>query len=423
MRTTLLSTALPNASSGSGASITLALIAGALRDLGHEVSLCPIVFPEYETPDGADYERQLEHASSLGYRLEPVMSEAWRPTSPNRSLQARLRRAWRPHLDELYPTFRDTEAVSRAVARLEPDAVLVYGFSALAASRAIAAPRFAATSDPPHVALWEQARRRWRDERNPFRAAREAIAVQSMLRAHPRTAVDLLRDCEAVGAFGPQHAEWLRRLGIPCRYYRTPIADPGPPHPGEERHPPTILLIGHLRGTATLDGFRVFREMLPELERMLGPDGFVVRVVGGYDPPAELAALLRHPAIRFAGFVDDVAREFKGADVLLVPVSIRLGVRVRVLTGFAFGSCVVCHSANSNGIPELEHGENAMLASSPRMLAREVAAALRDPRLRERLAAGGRATYERYFTPRAAGGALAQTLEEIASAHGQKAAG
>jgi len=79
MRTTVLSTALPNTDSGSGASITLALIADSLRDRGHDVSLCPIVFPEYRTPDGADHEEQLAHASSLGYEVEPVVSEAWRP--------------------------------------------------------------------------------------------------------------------------------------------------------------------------------------------------------------------------------------------------------------------------------------------------------------------------------------------------------
>ena len=63
MRTTILSTALPNRDSGSGASITLALIAEALRDRGHDVSLCPVVYPEYRTPDGADHEAQLAHAA------------------------------------------------------------------------------------------------------------------------------------------------------------------------------------------------------------------------------------------------------------------------------------------------------------------------------------------------------------------------
>ena len=86
MRTTLLSTAVPNPDSGSGASITLALIAAALRDRGHEVSVCPIVYPEYVMPDGAGHERQVEIASSLGYEVEPVVSDAWRERPVDRSV-------------------------------------------------------------------------------------------------------------------------------------------------------------------------------------------------------------------------------------------------------------------------------------------------------------------------------------------------
>lgn len=415
MRTTLLSTALPNEDSGSGASITLALIAAALRERGHEVSIAPIVYPEYETPDGADYRAQLDRARSLGYDLEPVVSAAWQPRQPATGA-ARVRRLWRPPAEELYPTLRDAGATAEAVARLAPDAVLVYGFEALAASRSVAASRFAATSDPPHLSLRGRTLRRWREERRPLRIAREAATLQSTLRAYPRLTVELLRECEAVGAFGRHHADWLRELGLDCGYYRTPIADPGPSPveaPAGER--PRLLLIGHLQGTATRDGLRVFAGMLPLLERELGPAGFEARIVGGYDPPPELAPLLDHPAVRLVGFVDDVAAEFRGADVLLVPVSIRLGVRVRVLTGFSYGCCIVTHSANAAGIPELEHGRNALLADTPEGLGREVLRVLGDPELRARLRSGARETYERWFTPAAAGGALGETLERIAT--------
>src|SRR5207248_9938558 len=85
VRTTLLSTAVPNPGSGNGASITLALIAEALRERGQEVSICPIVYPEYVTPDGANYERQVEIASSLGYEVAPVVSDAWREAAVDRS--------------------------------------------------------------------------------------------------------------------------------------------------------------------------------------------------------------------------------------------------------------------------------------------------------------------------------------------------
>jgi glycosyltransferase involved in cell wall biosynthesis len=422
VRTTLLSTSLPNAESGSGASITLALIASALRDRGHDVSLCPLVYPEYVTPDGAGHERQLEIARSLGYEVEPVLSEAWRQRPVDRSVPARLRRAWRPEPDQLYPQLRDAPHVREAVARLGPDAVFVYGFSALAASAEVALPRFAATSDPPDESLRGRTLRRWRERPRPVRIAREAISLQAALRAYPRIGAGLLRDCEAVGAFGRHHAESLRRAGIACGYYRTPIADPGPPPAEPANARPRLLLIGHLRGTATLDGLRVFRAMLPHLEDALGRDGFEARIVGGYDPPPQLGDLLEHPAVRLAGFVDDVDAEFRRADVLLVPVSIRLGVRVRVLTGFSHGSCIVTHDANAYGIPELAHERNALLGSTPQELAAGVVRALADAELRTRLRAGARETYERFFTPVVAGTALGETLERIRSARPREAA-
>ena len=416
MRTTLLSTAVPNPDSGSGASITLALIASSLRDLGHEVTLCPIVYPEYVTPDGADYTRQLEIASALGYEVAPVVSEAWRERIVDRSAGARLRRAWRPPAAELYPQLLDAEAVGEATRQLSPDAVFVYGFAALAAATRLGAPRFAATSDPPQESLRGRTLRGWRERPSPVRLVREAVQLQAALRAYPRLAVDLLRSCEAVGAFGAHHAETLRRSGIPCGYYRTPIADPDPPEEPPANERPRLLLVGHLHGTATLDGLRVFQAMLPHLETGLGANGFEARIVGGYEPPPELQPLLEHPAVRFLGFVDDVDAEFRGADVLVVPVSIRLGVRVRVLTGFAHGSCIVAHEANAYGIPELRHGQNALLGSSPRTLAGHVVSAVRDTELAARLRRHARETYERLFTPEVAGSALAATLERIAAA-------
>jgi len=306
-----------------------------------------------------------------------------------------------------------------AVERLRPEAVLAYGFEALAASVEIAAPRFAATSDPPHLALRVRTWRRWREQRRPVRMVREAVALQSALRAHPRVALDLLRGCDAVGAFGGHHAEWLRRLGVDCGYYHTPIADPGEPEQQRDNDPLRVLLVGHLRGTATLDGFRIFQKMLPHLERGLAARQFEVRVVGGYDPPPELARVLEHPSVRLVGFVADVDEEFRAADVVLVPVSIKLGVRVRILTAFAFGKCIVAHDANALGIPELAHDENALLGGSPAELAQRVLDALADAELRARLGAGARRTYERFFTPAHAGVELGETLERLA---GQRAA-
>jgi glycosyltransferase involved in cell wall biosynthesis len=241
------------------------------------------------------------------------------------------------------------------------------------------------------------------------------VRLQTQIRHQPRLLVRFLNECQACGAFAAHHAAWLRAQGAAgCEYLRTPIPDPGP----VERlaaEPPRILLVGHLKGIVTLDGLRIFaHEILPRLEAELGADGFEARIVGGYEPPRELAALDR-PGVRFLGHVEDPAAEFRSASVMLVPNSIPLGIRVRILTGFSYGTCIVSHRANTQGIPELAHGWNALLGGSGAELADAVVAAIGQPRLREQLQTQARRTYEESFAPPVAAGRIAETLGRIAA--------
>jgi glycosyltransferase involved in cell wall biosynthesis len=196
------------------------------------------------------------------------------------------------------------------------------------------------------------------------------------------------------------------------------VPDPGPPlAEGGSAARPTILLVGHLKGVVTMEGLRLFaNEILPRLERELGVDGFEVRIAGGYDPPPDLARALDRPSVRLLGHVEGAEDEFRGAHLLLVPNSISLGIRVRIVTALSFGSCVVSHRANTLGIPELEHGRNALIGDSAEALAGQVLRALGDEGLRRTLGRGARDTYERHFAPPVAAGAIADTLERISAA-------
>ena len=243
--------------------------------------------------------------------------------------------------------------------------------------------------------------------------------MQAILRKQPPAMATLLEGCASYGAFAAHHAEWLRRHGAPrCLYLRTPVPDEAGPGWAEARHrrahgePPRILLLGHVKGIVTIDGLRVFARMLPFLDAAFGRDEYRVDVVGGYDPPAELAEAFRHPAVRRHGHTDRPAPWLEAADVLLVPTSIPLGIRVRVITGFSFGTPIVAHRANALGIPELEHERNALLGSSPEELAAAVVRVANDGELRGRLERGARETYEQYFTPPVAAEAIMRLLDE-----------
>jgi glycosyltransferase involved in cell wall biosynthesis len=403
----------PNPTAGGGA-VTAWTIVSQLLELGHEVVVCALQDPEHYDPTERRLEEHTALLRSLGAEFVSVPS---RSTEYFRSLArgtaARARRALRPPEEELYPNLVDREAMHAAVREADADVAFVYHFEALAASRGLPVPRLAAVGDPPHLSALYRFRRRLPDPR----ALRGIVRLQAQLRHQPRLLVRLLNECDACGAFAAHHAQWLRSRGAAdCLYLRTPVPDPGPVE-HVEREPPAILLVGHLKGVVTLEGLELFAgAILPELERELGPGGFEVRIAGGYEPPPELARPLERPSVRLLGHVDDAGAEFRGAAVLLVPNSIPLGIRVRVVTALSYGTCVVSHRANVQGIPELEHERNALVGDSAEALARETLRALRDEELRRRVGRGGRETYDREFMPDVSVGRIAAVLERIARA-------
>jgi glycosyltransferase involved in cell wall biosynthesis len=117
--------------------------------------------------------------------------------------------------------------------------------------------------------------------------------------------------------------------------------------------------------------------------------------------------------VRLRGRIAPPDDEFLRADVLLVPTPVPTGPRVRILTGFQFGCCVVAHEANRLGIPALEDGVNCLLAPAEGIAAATLRA-LGDPGLRARLGEHGRRLYEERFTPATAGAAIVGELERLA---------
>lgn len=411
---------VPNASQSGGA-LTVWTIAGYLLGEGHDVTVVSVLGDELDDP-GATLEQRVDDLRALGADVRLVRSGAWRLyDGMPADARSRLRRAWRPTDEELLPSLLDAGDVAKVVAELAPDVVYAYHWEAVAATRSLAGhvPRLATVVDLPQVSSLY----RWRS--TPGRLERGGLArlvwLQGRLRHQPRLLVDLLNECEASANLAAHHAAWLRKHGaVGCRYLRTPIED----RAGEswlaerERHRtkerPRLLLIGHLRGVSTQDGLDAFaRDVLPRLEAELGPGGFEARLAGGYEAPPHLRDALDRPSVRFLGHVEGADEEFAAADALVVPTSIRLGTRVRILSAFSYGCPVVAHEANALGIPELAHGENVLLGGTAAALADGLLRLLRDPELARRLEAGGRETYERCFAPPVAAARIEETLRDL----------
>jgi glycosyltransferase involved in cell wall biosynthesis len=408
---------VPNPVTGGGA-LTAWTVLHQLAADGHEPTVCVLHDPDYYDPTSSDLSRRVHALEELGIGAVPILSRSTGVVrSAKRDLVSRVRRALQPAEIDLYPHGADRAAVAGVLAELDPDTVFAYHWEAVAATSGLTLPRLAAVGDPSHLPTIA----RWRDGLPEPAALRQTIRVQAAARGYPPLMVRLLNECSASGAFAAHHAGWLRRKGASaCRYLRTPVPDPGRDSwqstraPGDSERKPRILLLGHLGGIVTINGLRNLAAMLPALEQALGETGFEVRIVGGYDPPDDLRRALSRPSVRFFGHTEDVSDELAQATVLLVPNSISLGIRVRIVTGWAHGCCVVSHAANARGIPELEHEQNALLSTTVRGLTDEVLRAVGAPELRHRMEAGGRDVYERWFRPEVAGGEIVRLLEQLA---------
>lgn len=163
---------------------------------------------------------------------------------------------------------------------------------------------------------------------------------------------------------------------------------------------PRIGLIGTLGYLPNLDGARWFvNEVLPRI-RSAVPDAQLDLV--GRLPLPEVMALAQPPAITVIPDVPDIRPYYERTRVVIVPLRMGTGTRLKALEGMAASRPVVGTSVGLAGL-DIEAGKHALVADDPEELANQVIRVLTDDDLAARLARAGRALVtERYSWERVA---------------------
>lgn len=329
------------------------------------------------------------------------------------------RRITRPRIEDFYPELRLGPRVRDALAEVGADVAYTYGTPMAATLFDVAVPRVSVVVDlehlPPVYRLRQEARP------SPGFLLHAVDVLNSSLKIR-RFMPQILSRSDLVVDHAAHHAGWLQRHGVPtARYVPTPVLDPIGDESADDlpqrKSRPTLLLIGHLRGTATTTGLKTLTSsVLPNLDEKLGRNGYEVRIVGrGVEElPHQIRMHLERPNVVFTGHLDDPSAEFLGATALLVPTPIRLGARVRILVGLSYGCPVVAHSANAYGIPELDSGKNCLLGNTGDELADAISEVFVNDRLRLALSREGRRSFDEHFAPKAAGDQLIDCFRQVA---------
>ena len=157
---------------------------------------------------------------------------------------------------------------------------------------------------------------------------------------------------------------------------------------GEDRVPGRIAFFGKLDYYPNTNAVEFLAaEIMPRIRAEL-PEA-EVHVIGP-DPPPALRALERPGSgIRITGRVPEIPAALSSASVVVVPLRLGGGTRLKILEALALGLPVVSTSIGAEGL-DLEPGKHLVVADAPGAFAAEVVSLLRDPKRGQRLGASGR---------------------------------
>jgi polysaccharide biosynthesis protein PslH len=164
----------------------------------------------------------------------------------------------------------------------------------------------------------------------------------------------------------------------------------GSPVPPE----PRILLPARLAYGPNVDGAVWFCTTVWPAVRAAVPEASLV--LAGRSPLPEVLALERLPGVTVQADVPSMVPYFEAARVVIVPVRIGTGTRLKALEGMAAGRPVVGTGVGLEGI-EVQAGRQALIADEPEALAAAVVQVLAHDDLAQRLADAGRTHVQRDY--------------------------
>lgn len=134
-------------------------------------------------------------------------------------------------------------------------------------------------------------------------------------------------------------------------------------------------------------------EVWPEILKQV--PGSVLKVIGPWGEASR--ARYSRPGVEFMGYVPDLENAIRGS-VMLVPLRIGSGIRVKLLDAMTQGVPSVSTSIGCEGIPAVDR-INILIRDDASQFAAAAVELLNDPELRMRLASAGKDLVARFYSP------------------------
>ncbi|MEM7130724.1 MAG: glycosyltransferase [Chloroflexota bacterium] len=154
----------------------------------------------------------------------------------------------------------------------------------------------------------------------------------------------------------------------------------------EDAEPNTILFTGTIDYYPNTDGLKYFLESIFPLIQQQIPD--IHFIIAGRNPPPAIQQYENQPGITITGFVDDMRTYYRKAQVVVVPLRMGGGTRLKILEAMSMQKPIVSTTVGAEGI-DVQSGQNIVLADEPNEFAQAAVELLHNAEKRAGLASAG----------------------------------
>jgi polysaccharide biosynthesis protein PslH len=224
------------------------------------------------------------------------------------------------------------------------------------------------------TALWQRL-----SKTEPNLAKRIAYKIEARKMAtYERATLGKFRHVIAVSELDKQQ---MLAMDPPCEISVVPTGvdvERFPVAPPATANPPRIVFLGSMDWEPNIDAVTYFcREIFPRVRAQF--DSAIFQIVGRSPHPS--ITRLASDAIEVTGTVPTVAGHLRDATVIVVPLRIGGGTRLKIFEAMATGRAVVSTSIGAEGLP-VKNGRDLILADDAQTFADAVIRLLNDSALR-----------------------------------------
>ena len=352
---------------------------GTMRTYNLLIRLCH----RHEITLVAPSAREVDLAKAFGGRLERVIAVEAPSRSMSRSLVSLLSPL--PYIVKAHENPAMAQAVRQALCSGSFDLLHCDSISAIQAVQTDSTLPMVFNAHNVEAVIWE---RYVREERRPWMQ----LILRSQLKkvvSYEQSRLPIFDWCVAVSE--EDRAEIQRRYGIKNSGVTANGVDLDYYQLSPDSGALNAVFVGSLDWRPNQDAARWFLDSIWPLIGDELPEATFTLV--GRRPPKWIRRLCARARVSLRADVLDVRDYLAKAGIVVVPLRIGGGSRLKILEAMAAGRCVISTTVGAEGL-QVRDGEHLVIADDPAVFANRAISLLRDSARRQRIAQAGRALVE-----------------------------